>query len=69
MVKRIRIRDPDGGEEIHEERVRLFSLADLEPVLPEMRLSVYRIFGDERGRDFSPASSPRMGLLLRRLPE
>ncbi len=69
VVKRIRIRGAAGEkEEVHEERVRLFSLTRLEPVISGLGLSVAGIFGDERGGTFSPEFSPRMGLLLRRAP-
>jgi SAM-dependent methyltransferase len=63
LVKRIRSAD---GVIDAQERVRLFSLSGLEPVLEELGLSLMRIFGDENGADFSPQTSPRMGLLLRR---
>jgi hypothetical protein len=66
VVKSIRIVDGAGHEEWHEERVRLFALADLEPALRELGLALARIFGDEKGGDYAPDKSPRMGLLLRR---
>jgi SAM-dependent methyltransferase len=66
VVKRILIRDAGGGEEAHEERVRLFPLADLTAVLEDLGLSLLRVLGDESGAEFSPETSPRMGLLLRR---
>lgn len=64
VVKRIRLRGA-GGERQYEERVRLFSLAMLEPVIKRLGLSLLRVFGDERGSVFTP-DSPRMGLLLGR---
>lgn len=64
VLKRIRLWGA-GGERHYEERVRLFSLALLEPVLKHSGLSLLRVFGDERGSAFTP-DSPRMGLLLGR---
>jgi SAM-dependent methyltransferase len=66
VVKRIRIRTPEGSEELHEERVRLFSLADLQPEFAALRLSLESVLGDVQGREYRPESSPRMGLLLKR---
>ena len=63
VVKRIRC--GDSGE-VYEERVRLYSLSDLKPVLQDLNLTLLRLFGDEHGADFSPDTSPRMGLLMRR---
>lgn len=63
VVKRIRCED---SGDVYEERVRLYSLSDLKPMLPDLNLTLLRLFGDEHGCDFSPDTSPRMGLLLRR---
>ena len=63
VVKRIRC---GNGGDIYEERVRLYSLADLKPILQNLNLTLSRLFGDEHGTDFSPGTSPRMGLLMRR---
>ena len=64
VVKRIRLWDA-GGERHYEERVRLFSLVMLEPVIKRFGLSLLRVFGDEHGSAFT-SDSPRMGLLLGR---
>ncbi len=66
IVKRLRIRKPECGEKTFEERIRLYSLASLQPILDDLGLSLLRVFGDESGAEFSPETSPRMGLLLRR---
>jgi SAM-dependent methyltransferase len=66
IVKRLHIRKAECGEKTYEERIRLYSLSTLQPALQESGLSVVRIFGDENGAEFSPETSPRMGLLLRR---
>jgi len=63
VVKRIRCED---SGDVYEERVRLYSLSDLKPMLPDLNLTLLRLFGDEHGGVFSPDISPRMGLLLRR---
>ena len=63
VVKRIRC---GNGGDMYEERVRLYSLSALQPGLDRLKLSLLRIFGDERGAEFAPQTSPRMGLLLRR---
>lgn len=63
VVKRIHC---SGGDKVYEERVRLYSLSSLDPVLRNLNLSLLRIFGDENGAEFSSETSPRMSLLLRR---
>jgi SAM-dependent methyltransferase len=69
VVKRIRIRDTDAGQDgdgdVFEERVRLYSLAAIGPVLGHLGLEIVTVLGDERGAAFDPAASPRMSLLLR----
>jgi SAM-dependent methyltransferase len=66
VVKRIRIA-PHGDEPPaeHMERVRLFTLARLQPVFDALALRLERVFGDENGADYDPERSPRMSLLLR----
>src|SRR6266849_5298717 len=54
VVKRIRIRAAGKPEVTHEERVRLFALADLAPVFVDLDLSLEKTFGDERGGPFVP---------------
>lgn len=67
VIKRIRIfRDPPRGEEIHEERVRLYAQDDLGAALDRSGFSVLATLGDESGAAFDPGNSPRMSLLLRR---
>lgn len=68
VVKRIVIVFDDGETEYHEERVRLYDLSALEPVFARAGLRVAKILGDERGAAFTPETSPRMSLLLQRLP-
>jgi SAM-dependent methyltransferase len=65
VIKRIRIRSA-SGEERHEERVRLYPPASLQPLLAELGLDTVRIFGDERGGAFIPGTSPRASYLLSR---
>ena len=64
VVKKIRCKN---GESFFEERVRLYSLSDLKMVLENLQLTLVRVFGDEHGSDYIPESSPRMGLLLRKV--
>lgn len=66
VVKRIVIMSDNGETEYHEERVRLYELPNLEPVFARVGLHVVKMFGDERGAEFVPGTSPRMSLLLRR---
>jgi SAM-dependent methyltransferase len=66
IVKRLCIRKPECGEKTFEERIRLYSLSTLQPILKNLDLTILRVFGDESGAEFSEATSPRMGLLLRR---
>jgi len=66
VIKRIRI-FRDGGEEIHEERVRLYEEADMGAMLGRTGLEILASFGDERGGSFDAERSPRMSLLLRRM--
>jgi SAM-dependent methyltransferase len=67
VVKRIRISDDDSMDEsgIFQERVRLWSLASLGPVLDDLGLETAAVLGDENGAAFDSESSPRMSLLLR----
>jgi SAM-dependent methyltransferase len=70
VIKRIRIVHGEPGaaerEELHEERVRLYSLSTLAPMLDDLALETAAVLGDERGAPFDAESSPRMSLLLRR---
>ncbi|HLU70121.1 MAG TPA: methyltransferase domain-containing protein [Fibrobacteria bacterium] len=66
VVKRILIVSGDGETGHHEERVRLYDLPTLDPVLARAGLDVIGVMGDEHGAAFEPATSPRMSLLLRR---
>jgi SAM-dependent methyltransferase len=76
VVKRIRIHGGDAGDldnvdkgsDFFEERVRLYSLPSLGPVLSQWGLEVLTVLGDERGAAFEAASSARMSLLLRARP-
>jgi len=52
--------------EHHEERVRLYDLAEIAPALKAAGLEVSRILGDENGAEYDATRSPRMSLLLRR---
>jgi SAM-dependent methyltransferase len=65
VIKRIRILR-DKGDEIHEERVRLYERDALGASLGRLGLSVVAVLGDERGAAFDSEQSPRMSLLLRR---
>jgi SAM-dependent methyltransferase len=67
VVKRIRISDEDSINEsgIFQERVRLWSLDSLGPVLDDLGLETAAVLGDENGAAFDSESSPRMSLLLR----
>jgi SAM-dependent methyltransferase len=67
VVKRIRIFDDTlpGVTETFEERVRLWSLVSLGPVLDDLGLKTAAVLGDEDGADFDAECSPRMSLLLR----
>lgn len=72
VVKRLRILcgAPTGSpeyrdDEYFEERVRLYPLEKLDPMLRSLNLETVAVFGDESGGPFEPATSPRMSLLLR----
>jgi len=71
VVKSIRIASaPSEGavavrEEEHEERVRLYTLETLAPVLRTHGLETVAVLGDEDGGPYDPAISSRMSLLLR----
>jgi SAM-dependent methyltransferase len=66
VVKRIRIEHESGTIEHHEERVRLYELGVIVPLLTRAGVEVIHVMGDEVGRAFDPQTSPRMSLLLRR---
>jgi SAM-dependent methyltransferase len=68
VIKRIRILRDGAGEEIHEERVRLYTRDDMGSTLGRLGLGILTVVGDERGAAFDPETSPRMSLLLRREP-
>ena len=52
-------------DEEHEERVRLYTLETLAPVLRTHGLETVAVLGDEHGGVYDPAVSPRLALLLR----
>jgi SAM-dependent methyltransferase len=52
-------------DEEHEERVRLYTLETLAPVLRTHGLETVDVLGDEHGGPYDPVASPRMSLLLR----
>jgi SAM-dependent methyltransferase len=67
VVKKLRIlcAEKKRDDEYFEERVRLFPLDRIEPILRDLRLETMAIFGDEHGSAFDPQTSTRMSLLLR----
>jgi len=71
VVKRIMLHGMSGHAEApetesHFERVRLYTLEGLQPVLERLGLVTEAVLGDERGGPYDPVASPRMSLLLRR---
>lgn len=66
VVKRIRLLAADGSEQVFEERVRLYEQSRLEAAAAPFGLQIQRLFGDEKGGDYSPGRSPRMAMLFRR---
>jgi SAM-dependent methyltransferase len=65
VIKDIEIRRPAGEVERFEERVRLYSLAEMAAHGARLGLAHLATFGDEAGGAFDPARSPRMALLFR----
>ena len=65
VIKDIEIRRPSGEVERFEERVRLYSLAEMAAHGARFGLTHLATYGDESGGAWEPGHSPRMALLFR----
>lgn len=65
VIKDIEIRRPTGEVERFEERVRLYSLAEMLGHGERLGLRHVATFGDEAGGRWDPEGSPRMAMLFR----
>jgi SAM-dependent methyltransferase len=65
VIKDIEIRRPSGEVERFEERVRLYTLAEMAAHGARFGLSHLATYGDEAGGAWDPEHSPRMALLFR----
>ncbi|MDB5104319.1 MAG: Methyltransferase protein [Fibrobacteres bacterium] len=68
VVKEIEIRRPGGETERFVERVRLYELETMLELAKRFRLRHVATFGDETGAAWRPDDSPRMAMLLQRMP-
>lgn len=63
LTKRVRVVRPDGSDARYEERVRMYTAAELEALLAGVGLQVRARFGDYQAGAFDPSGSSRVILL------
>lgn len=64
VIKDIKIENANGDIEKFEERVRLYTLNDMQILMQHFSLTLIHIFGNEKGEEYNSLVSPRMSLLL-----
>ncbi len=58
--------EKNGKSHYFQERLRLYSMDQMKDFINRLNLRLLDVMGDEEGREYTPSTSPRMSLLIRK---